>query len=258
MLFKREDEGGAAHSSSNGLPQNGGVGANGFGRRRQVPGAEPVPGAAPGGGVSLAGADEANLSKTALKNKKKREAAKKAKAEQAEGGQGQGDQAQQPREPREPRERRNGNSNGNGGNSNRNSYIRDDREGRDSRSNTLQARRSDHRSRSRHNFDGQQRSKSRNNDRRERTDSNAARSMRDAQGMLSPHSIQTNQPASTDGPLSPSPEEKKRRGLHKKLRAIEDLKMRQASGEKLEDTQIKKIATEAEVRKELEKLGFSA
>lgn len=65
-------------------------------------------------------------------------------------------------------------------------------------------------------------------------------------------------PTGVSGPLSPVPgtpstsDEKKLRGLHKKLRAIEDLKMRMASGEKLEDTQLKKIATEAQVLKELE------
>ena len=60
---------------------------NGFGarqpRRREVPGAEGLesklpPGAAPGGGVSLTADGDENLSKAALKNKKKREA-KKAK-----------------------------------------------------------------------------------------------------------------------------------------------------------------------------------
>jgi translation initiation factor 2A len=33
--------------------------------------------------------------------------------------------------------------------------------------------------------------------------------------------------------------------------------MRQAGGEKLEDTQIKKIATEEQIRKELNGLGFA-
>ncbi|KAF3763775.1 translation initiation factor eIF-2A [Cryphonectria parasitica EP155] len=70
LHFKREDEGGAAHVMSNGGPAPA---LNGFGRaRRQVPGAElsentlrpSVPGAEAAG-------DE-NLSKTALKNKKKR------------------------------------------------------------------------------------------------------------------------------------------------------------------------------------------
>ena len=54
-----------------------------------------------------------------------------------------------------------------------------------------------------------------------------------------------------------SPEEKKIRSLLKKLRAIQDLKARQVNGDKLEDTQVKKIATEDAVRKELTSLGWS-
>ncbi|KAF5093232.1 hypothetical protein D0Z00_004169 [Geotrichum galactomycetum] len=54
-----------------------------------------------------------------------------------------------------------------------------------------------------------------------------------------------------------SPEEKKIRSLLKKLRAIQDLKTRQVNGDKLEDTQVKKIATEDAVRKELTSLGWS-
>jgi len=48
------------------------------------------------------------------------------------------------------------------------------------------------------------------------------------------------------------------RGLLKKIRAIDDLKMRLAGGEKLEDTQMKKIKTEEAVRKELDALDPSA
>lgn len=52
-------------------------------------------------------------------------------------------------------------------------------------------------------------------------------------------------------------QDKKVRGLLKKVRAIDELKMRLASGEKLEDTQMKKIHTEDSVRKELEGLGWN-
>lgn len=52
-------------------------------------------------------------------------------------------------------------------------------------------------------------------------------------------------------------EEKKIRSLLKKLRAIETLKMKQASGESLEDTQISKINKEEDIRKELTDLGWS-
>lgn len=47
---------------------------------------------------------------------------------------------------------------------------------------------------------------------------------------------------------------KKVRSLQKKIRAIEDLEMRLAGGEKLEDTQVKKINTKSAVMKELEVL----
>jgi translation initiation factor 2A len=86
LLFKREDEGGAAYTNTGVSSNNVGF-ANGFGkpRRREVPGAEPEalpPGAAPGGGVSLTGAQDGDgeLSKAALKNKKKREAKKAREA----------------------------------------------------------------------------------------------------------------------------------------------------------------------------------
>lgn len=66
-----------------------------------------------------------------------------------------------------------------------------------------------------------------------------------------------------DGGLGPanvplgqlSPEEKKRRALTKKLTAIAFLKERRDKGEKLEVTQLHKISTEAETRKELDTLG---
>ena len=51
-------------------------------------------------------------------------------------------------------------------------------------------------------------------------------------------------------------EEKKIRSLLKKLRAIENLKMKQANGEPLEDTQVSKINKEDEIRKELLSLGW--
>ena len=54
-----------------------------------------------------------------------------------------------------------------------------------------------------------------------------------------------------------NPQDKKIRGLLKKVRAIDELKMRQAGGEKLEDTQVKKIGTEESIRRELAGLGFT-
>lgn len=52
-------------------------------------------------------------------------------------------------------------------------------------------------------------------------------------------------------------EEKKIRSLLKKLRAIETLKMKQANGESLEDTQVSKMKKEDDIRKELLLLGWS-
>ncbi|KJZ72423.1 hypothetical protein HIM_08226 [Hirsutella minnesotensis 3608] len=53
---------------------------------------------------------------------------------------------------------------------------------------------------------------------------------------------------------SQNPLAKKVRSLQKKIRAIEDLEMRLAGGEKLEDTQLKKINTKTAVLRELEML----
>jgi translation initiation factor 2A len=56
---------------------------------------------------------------------------------------------------------------------------------------------------------------------------------------------------SVTSPGGGSPSAKKLRGLQKKIRAIEDLEMRLAGGEKLEDTQMKKIGTKVTVQAEL-------
>lgn len=284
LLFKREDEGGAAHTIGSAYVKDSNGASNGsiFGkpRKREVPGAA----------VVEPPQDDTQLSKTALRNKKKREAAKKKaegdKAQQqqqqqsGEGAQEQGQsQADGQRQDATRRPNRRGNGNGNG-DERRDASVA--REGRNAREQTPN-RRNDHRSRSRHVNADHRRSKSRSNNQNQnnaggRNEANANGTgaqgnghSREKSTHLSPNSIPENNnnnkgaapPPSDGGPLSPStgstaPEEKKRRALHKKLRAIEDLKMRQANGEKLEDTQIKKIATEAEVRKELEKLGVSA
>ncbi|QPG72749.1 hypothetical protein FOA43_000050 [Brettanomyces nanus] len=52
-------------------------------------------------------------------------------------------------------------------------------------------------------------------------------------------------------------EEKKIRNLLKKLRSIEKLKVKQGNGDFLEKTQVLKIETEPQVRKELESLGWT-
>ncbi|KAJ5296623.1 uncharacterized protein N7443_007516 [Penicillium atrosanguineum] len=169
---------------------------NGFGkpRRREIPGAEPAeeylpPGAAPGGGVPLpAGADE-KLSKSAAKNKKKREAAKKARDD--ENTAPAPAPAPAPTGPSPDRNRSRGKNapavNGNG---------------------------------------------------------NAPKRP-------------PSPPPAPIGPIEPSAQDKKIRGLLKKIRAIDELKMRLAGGEKLEDTQMKKIQTEDSVRKELDASGYT-
>lgn len=237
LHFKREDEGGAAHIYANGS----GGGANGFGRgkKREVPGAAPVeklpPGAAPGGGVSLAGtgigADEDNLSKSALKNKKKREAAKKAKEQGAPGV---------PGAPSGP-------ANGNG-----------ERQGRDGGRDHREHRSPHPRSKSRNNQeqDGLRRTRSKSERTPRPHQQHPSRSGADT--LAPPPTLEIPQKVESpkaEVPDTPSSNEKKLRGLNKKLRAIEDLKLRLANGEKLEDTQLKKIKTEDQVKQELASLG---
>ncbi|KAI0023960.1 translation initiation factor eIF-2A [Xylariomycetidae sp. FL0641] len=223
LHFRREDEGGAAHVMSNGTPN---VGPNGFGRaRRQVPGAElletgsrSVPGAAPA--VPGADADD-NLSKAAAKNKKKRNNKKKEGEGKPDGGLA-------------PPHHGHGSGSGNEGRS------------------------------------PERRGQNQNNQRRARSRSRAAthrgnnpsrhrsNTQQNGQAHAPPApQILTSQPPAPDAILSPgnqNPASKKMRGLQKKIRAIEDLEMRLAGGEKLEDTQMKKIATKSTVVKELEAL----
>ncbi|SPO01371.1 related to eukaryotic translation initiation factor 3 subunit 9 [Cephalotrichum gorgonifer] len=213
LHFKREDEGGAAHIMTTPTTT---MAPNGFGRgvRRGVPGAEPaVVGAEPVNG------DE-NLSKAALKNKKRR--GKKANAEgegpangdaAAAQGQGQGAMLAPPRHQ--------------GANGSRSP----DRKG--------------HR---------QNRSVSRP----ARSRSNTARSQGGAAvnggGAGAPQAQQA-QPAEGQQAEEVNPNAKKIRSLQKKIRAIEELEMRLARREKLEDTQMKKISTKEAVLKELAALG---
>ena len=78
--------------------------------------------------------------------------------------------------------------------------------------------------------------------------------------------MEPSEPTPTSGPVQapPAPETpgispedlKKQRALLKKLRAIEELKLRQAGGEKLEKTQEQKIEKEMEIVRELAKLGI--
>lgn len=221
LHFKREDEGGAAFTNTGISSTNNGT--NGFGkpRRREVPGAETVeqlpPGAAPGGGVSLTGASgegDENLSKAALKNKKKREAKKAKDAEAKAAGlttpatNGHSTPARSP----ERRDRENG--------------------------------------RSKPGYDSPRRDRSSQRGPRLQTDISTPQAQTPK--------AQTEAPGlSITSPDGGTPGDKKVRALYKKLRAIDDLKMRQAGGEKLEGTQVQKITTEESVRKELQALGFT-
>jgi translation initiation factor 2A len=235
LAFKREDEGGAAHVVSNGTSL---VGANGFGRpRRAVPGAETVdnlpPGATPAN-AAPAGADgDEGLSKAALKNKKKREAKKAKDAEARAAGLDPSAVPQQPtpnnRSPERPDRRERAHSRSNRHHENNNRTPSSNR----FRSNTAQGRH------------GQPNGNS----------ATSTRQMNDMSIAMPPvQRLQETPALSVTSPGEASPQAKKLRGLQKKIRAIEDLEMRLAGGEKLEDTQMKKIGTKASVQAELDSL----
>jgi translation initiation factor 2A len=235
LHFKREDEGGAAHVMSNGISS---LGLNGFGRpRRTVPGAElaepgigtnTVPGAEPADG-------DGNLSKAALKNKKKRERGNK-KAKEGEA------QAKNPAEL-------------SGGGVSLAPPLRDfgggsGSEGRSPERRAAVGHHRHHRSLSR-NHPGQ----------RARSSTNRGPQYGLQQpgqhGAATPPSQGRQNAMAANGAAqdAQNPAVKKIRSLQKKLRAIEDLEMRLARSEKLEDTQMKKIATKDAVIRELEGLG---
>ncbi|KAL3952267.1 hypothetical protein ACCO45_013984 [Purpureocillium lilacinum] len=97
------------------------------------------------------------------------------------------------------------------------------------------------------------RSRSRNNGNRSRSNTQQdPRGHPGAQGNATPPPA--GQGANAVADASQNPNAKKVRSLQKKIRAIEDLEMRLAGGEKLEDTQLKKIQTKSTVLKELEVL----
>jgi translation initiation factor 2A len=230
LHFKREDEGGAAHIVSNGTSL---VGSNGFGKpRRQVPGAEPVdnlpPGAAPANAPTTGPADgDEGLSKAALKNKKKREAKKAKDAEAKALG-----LTATPDGPANSSERRS-------------PERRDRRTHERSRSKSAQEVNSTSHQTPR----GPSHSKSNGS---APTGSMNTLSIDPSQPLPKPA---TEPPElSVTSPGGGSPSAKKLRGLQKKIRAIEDLEMRLAGGEKLEDTQMKKIATKSTVQQELDAL----
>ncbi|KAL7774639.1 hypothetical protein CFE70_005553 [Pyrenophora teres f. teres 0-1] len=229
LHFKREDEGGAAYTNTGVSSTNVGF-ANGFGkpRRREVPGAEAAelpPGAAPGGGVSLTGAQDGDgeLSKAALKNKKKREA-KKAR-EAADKAAGLGTEGANPP---------------NGANGGRSPERRQ-------------------RSRSKSGYEQHSRSAS-----QQRNFGNSPnREAREARQEGNPRQNPRQQRAAQQTqPQAPPPIQTENQGPPPDLTVTSpgdgNPKTRRfgASGEKLEDTQVKKISTETQIKKELQGLGY--
>jgi translation initiation factor 2A len=287
LAFKREDEGGAAYvrDGISSFASN----INGFGKSksRAVPGAEAAddrsilpPGAAPGGGVSLTGTGEGKdsepLSKAAKKNAKKREAKKAAAAAAEAVANGEGISstlavnAADPtsKTPSRSPERR---GPGRGHERSRSKgYVPAPAVPPGFEANTRTV-------------EGAKRERSRNRRQRGDTASSATSQRLTTQpngfppGLVTiqqrglPTALRTTPPPPQSGAESPevhvispgtpgsagSLQEKKVRGLLKKVRAIEDLKMRLAGGEKLEDTQMKKIHSEDSVKAELSALGYT-
>ncbi|POR34911.1 Eukaryotic translation initiation factor 2A [Tolypocladium paradoxum] len=219
LHFKREDEGGAAHFVSNGT-QN--VGPNGFGRsRRAVPGAEPAEGS-PGQAKTVPGAEPVDNDGASKKNKKKR--GKKGNQEGRPEAEPNGGVSLAP-----PRHEHGVGSGGEGRSPERRGPPNGNGNGRDLRS------------------------RSRNNG-GNRSRSNTLHGPRANAGAAPPQQAAAGESAAADADASQNPNAKKVRSLQKKIRAIEDLEMRLAGGERLEDTQLKKIHTKTAVLKELDTL----
>ena len=219
LAFRREDEGGAAYVSNGKLSQ--GINVSGFGkpRKREVPGAEIADDAGP---VSTTtGGDDESLSKAAAKNKKKREAKKAKEASEKPVGLATANPGRSPNTGREALVHDRSNDRG---------ENRPVRQQRSQLSNPME----------------------------QPIIVVQSPSVRPTNG-ASQQSIQTEtQDVTLASPGSAgNVHDKKIRALLKKLRAIDDLKMRRAGGERLEGTQIKKMDTEDTVRKELEGLGWS-
>ena len=236
LAFRREDEGGAAYISDGSLSLGSGV--NGFGkpRRRDIPGAEAATNDHSLNAALVAvGEGDENLSKAATKNKKKREAKKAKEAADKAAGlapDGLGSTADVPATVPSPSPNR--------------SPERRDRRGHE-------------RTRSRGDFDSRPRSQT--GVRKDRAPKSAAPTSSTTPLITNGLTVQTASPAdapdlTVTSPGGGSPQDKKIRALLKKLRAIDDLKMRRAGGEKLEGTQIKKMDTEEGVRRELEGFGW--
>ena len=233
LAFRREDEGGAAYVSNGSLSY--GININSFGksRKKEVPGAEGTDEVAVGSRNGMED-DESNLSKAAAKNKKKREA-KKAKEGTDKVADAPPSTEEVAGEPIQSVHRRP--NLGKAG-------IMDD-----SRVQSPKAglRRPEHRG-----PDGLQAEQSSVTRPREQVDNTQSITKQSSQAEKAGPS-----PSGASPDSGGAVQDKKVRALLKKLRAIDDLKMRRAGGEKLEGTQIRKMDTEDAVRKELGSLGWS-
>ena len=242
LAFRREDEGGAAYVSNGSLSM--GLGVNGFGkpRKREVPGAETVADETPGAASAAPAEGDDNPSKAAAKNKKKREAKKAKDAAEKAAGLAPSSNRVVPNTAPSP-----------------------------SRSPERRDRKGHERNRSRGQVDARPRSSQGRREREPRPHERQPQSQHKPSTPAAPNGTASKTappPALAPALEAPelsvtspggggTPQDKKIRALLKKLRAIDDLKMRRAGGEKLEGTQIKKMDTEDEVRKELEGLGWN-
>ncbi|EEA19632.1 hypothetical protein TMatcc_009769 [Talaromyces marneffei ATCC 18224] len=219
LAFKREDEGGAAFSREGGSASFGAASINGFGkpRRREVPGAEPVEFVPPGAAPGGGVALPPGAEAAAADEKLSKSAAKNKKKREA-------------KKAKETAEKEGGELAPPAG----------PQQGQ--RLNPSPDRR-------------ENRSKSRNRNRAESNVNGAAKQA--AKPAAAPAAAPAAPAAPAPAAEPNSAQDKRIRGLLKKLRAIDELKMRLASGEKLEDTQMKKIQTEDSVRKELEGLDYT-
>ena len=263
LAFRREDEGGAAYVS-NGSMSLGTLGVNGFGkpRRREVPGAEAastedtsagqVPGSGPGShGIPIAGLGAADgdetLSKAAVKNKKKREAKKAKEAADkvaglappiAPGTESVAIASPNPNRNTDRVAQLNGSIGTAKTKKSSPGAARDQPQSHNLPPKPVQPQQ--------HQNPQAPASTNQQPHRPSTPPANGSTSVTNPDSLLSPGG----------GPSANNPHEKKIRALLKKLRAIDDLKMRRAGGEKLEGTQIKKMETEDGVRTELESLGW--
>lgn len=248
-LFKREDQGGAAHVPGFGNGMGSGMQGMSNRPRRAIPGAELVDGSAgPANARAVPGAakpSDEQPSKAAMKNKKKRNNKKKENdgpvpnngglvPPVTDRGTGSGSEGRSP-------ERRNRNHN----HSHRHRSHSRHTAGR-------------HRSNTGHGPNAHLGSNSTGNVGANGVGNGiGGSSLREvSKAPISETTGENAKPEESSG--APNPMARKIRSLTKKLRAIEELEMRRAGGEKLEDTQLKKIATKEMVRRELGALGVSS